>query len=384
MMKQRTKVSIYAGICVLYSILTFFLSYKQVNMVGTDIFVHMDTALYGSITYPVWHFVVKKLTMIGVSSFFSAAIITALFNGVTAVIICYICFREQGSFIQFLMPLAILFYGPLYIPGFNGGGYNAYYLGQIFANQWHNPTNIAVRPVACSIVLLTVSLFIKDKFRIKNIHYVVLNSLLMAISIFIKPSFMQIFLPACIIFTIYLILENSSNISKIIEMLISVLPAVVILIFQYLFFFGEGMGGIQISFFEVLQSYSKNIFISLIISTAFPILFFVFYWKELIRDKLYCFSLLLFFVGLGEFAFFVENNYRRLSGNFGWGLQLGLFIIVFVSVNKYQDKRCCSSNQSSPAKIWAKKIILDIALCYHTISGIGYYIYLLFFANTQL
>lgn len=306
------------------------------------------------LSYPIWHIfcyilsrVVKPSTEAEVN--FVIAFITTLFEilayvacvyGIKKVISgnCSYLFAGVGS-------LAVLLMGPLKILYVNEN----YYLGQITANPWHNPTTIAVKAASVMCFVLYVQIF-KEQFTeekvVKN-GKIILVSCILAVSSFLKPSFYQMFVPglafACFV---ELIRTKGKAFNFCLKMFASVIPIMIVAVIQMQLSFAEQGNSIGIGLFTVIKLFSNHPLLSIIISIPFPLYIMILSYKDLIRDKKMLLAGSAFLSGIMQYILFYQTM-DASAGNFAWGAYLGMGILNFATVCKFYEKR----KEWSPATV---------------------------------
>lgn len=111
---------------------------------------------------------------------------------------------------------------------------------------------------------------------------------------------------------------------------------------------------------------SNNPLISVILSLSFPLIILIFYYKDLLVDKIYRFGWLFAIINTSIFAFLYESGERFSHGNLGWGAQFASGLIFIISMYKFLDK---IKNMSK-----IKLITISSILSIHVFCGINYII----------
>lgn len=216
------------------------------------------------------------------------------------------------------------------------------YLGSITPNVWHNSTYTLCKPFS----LLTVYFFwqiytLQRKESLEKVpmsQYIYLT-LFAVLSMWAKPSFLAMFLPACVIFlgveclqTKFQSFFNSFKIGC------CFVPSMVVLLIQNsIIYVGDENSKVVISLGEVWGARSYNIPYSICLSFAFPL--FV-YAVSKNRDALSKLCLLCGVVGVAIYYVFAEEGPRLLHGNFAWSNFFGAMMfflgaIHLCFINKY-------------------------------------------------
>lgn len=324
--------------------------------------------------YPVWHFCVKGVNwLLPVGREWSAAFVTACFLGATGAVLYKFVQKEMGDkwplWKDVCLTIILLFVTALYMPWFN----KEIYLGQSSPTTWHNPTNIAVKPVALLVFLCFEKLY-RERETIRN-RFLVLVSLLLLLTCFIKPSFIQGFLPAVVLFLLLELIPNKGS-SFLFSLKIAgmFLPSGLYFVAQYLLMFDGESRSIGIQPFAVMKLDSPNPMFSILIGIAFPLfVVLVLGFKRVFADKALWLSVLFYLTSLLEYILFIEET-EAAAGNFGWCLQLGMFLLfVMTAIRFYQTD-------------WKRKwipFVGNFLLGYHALSGFWYYIWIFIFSPWQ-
>jgi len=234
--------------------------------------------------------------------------------------------------------------------------------GQFSPNIWHSPSAILLIPISLAIVTF---LFRDDKTKT-----LIITSILLTISVFVKPNFVMAFCPAIIIFSIL-----KKYPWKQIALLIS--PSLICLAWQYLQTFTPGgqhvaehfRSSIQFAPFKVWFTFTKIPIGSLIVSFAFPVAFTSFFLSKVKNKDFFFFSWLLVGVSLLEFFLFAETGSKTVHGNFFWGTIPSLYILFLVSiVELWMIKREYYPNHEDK-----QFKICKILLLLHILSGILFF-----------
>ena len=273
--------------------------------------------------------------------------------------------------------------GPIYAWFFN----KTPYLGQGSPNIWHNPTTIAVRPIALLTFVLVSSMIIRarreDFEKGIPVGTAVLTGFLLILSNLAKPSFVQVFYPA--IFTlmvIWLIMYKGRHLKTALQLFVVCVPSLVVMILQFVSaFYGgnERSGGIVIKPFAVAGARTSSIPISLLLLLAFPLLMLILSAVKKSLTWSDALAWLMLFWGLVWRLFLAEKGEREWHGNFSWGFMLAAYIVWFCSVRNYL--RHYFSEQMTGNKRGVGFYAATLVLALHLLSGIYYIGYLVILGN---
>ncbi len=357
--------------------LTFVMTKVEIGKEYTDFRTHSRWAVGEQLEarfdkfyfYPVWHFCVRFVNwLLPIGREYAAAFVTACFLGFLGVLLYWFLWQGFGNKWKtshiVLLCLGLLFVTALYMPWYNP----QVYLGQ------SSPTNLAVKPAALLIFFVFVGLY-RERETIPN-RFLVLESFLLLFSCFIKPSFLQGFLPAMVLFLlIELVPNHGKSFGFSLKLALMCVPSGIYFIVQYLAMFDSTeTRTIEISPFEVIGLDAPCPLFSILLAVAFPLFVLVMLGiKRIFQDKVLWMAVLFYLVSLLEYILFVERP-EASAGNFEWSLQLALFLLFVMTAIRFF--------QTDWEKRWIR-ITGKCLLLYHILSGVWYYIDLLFFSGWQ-
>lgn len=336
---------------------------------------------------PIWHlltYMVVALTHCRVE--IAAGIVSGVLILLTY-FIAYFAIRKTVPGLESheiaALDLVLHLVSAIYVPFFN----KEPYLGQGSPNIWHNPTTIAVRPIALLVFVLVASMVIKaQKENFETgipVGRAIATAILLILSCLAKPSFVQVFYPA--IFTLmvlWLIMYKGKNLRTAIQLFLVCLPSLIVMIMQFVIaFYGgnEGSGGITIAPFVVAGARTSNIAISMLLLLAFPLLMLIIAairksvtWGDIL-------GWLMLFWGTVWRLLLAEKGERTYHGNFTWGYMLAVYLVWYIAVKHYL--KLYFSEQITGNKRGVGFYLSTIVLALHLISGIYYLIYLIFLGH---
>ena len=384
-----------SGVILAAGIAVIFTSAFLTALVGVDYPIHdgivtsLDlsdfAALFREHMEPLWH-----LMTYGVMHLLRCRVEIAagIVSGLLFVILFLIAFAALRKAVPSapasaaaLGSLLLHLSGAIYLPWFNAEPY----LGQGSPNAWHNPTTIAVKPLALIVFLLAGAVLRKSsesQFAEKTpVWKYILIALLLALSNFAKPSFAQIFIPSTVlIMIIWLIVYQRKNLGVMAGMFIACIPSLAIMVVQFVLSFyseNKGASGIRIAPLEVAGLYTKSIPGSLLLALAFPLLILILdlAGKKARWDDI--FAWIMLFTGLCAKLLLAESGERASHGNFSWGYLLGLYLVWFCAVRSLirrgaeDTAAAASGTKKFDFGFWAGVILLVL----HFLSGC-YYVFI--------
>ncbi len=309
------------------------------------------------IPHPLWHFVTfgfSKLFFVSVER--AAVLSSAFFVTLWTYIIYWLVKKNLPNYaiwLHTLITLSIITIGPLCIPWHS----KLIFFGQGSPNIWHNVTLWTVKPFA----LLSVWYTLKGMETSHKTTYLV-ALLFVILSIFAKPSFVIMFLPALALIALLKGFYRDATFQRF--FLVVSMISVAILSYQYTHTFGgEENSHIIIDFLGVWSLSSQNIGISILLALAFPLLLITFK-RELLDDKVILLSWLMTFIGIAYYALFAQTGRYYSHGNFGWSYMIALSLLYLFSIIKYFEIYTTLS-------AW-KRYTLTTLLSLQTVIGLVY------------
>ena len=297
--------------------------------------------------YPAWHFVCKVITEIlglflptgteeGLNLVLSvAASATNTFFllitfGLYIVIFRHFFRGKNRGWLAAAAACAMIFAGPLYCKLINP----LYYWGQDSVAIWHNPTYLAVEPLALICFFLYWKMVQDGRMEWKRFA---LFGFLMLLSGLFKPSFYQMFIPALVIFcvadTLYTRFERFRFS---LCTAVSVVPAGLLALAQMNILSSADAqineaNGIAVGLFEVLGYYSPHPLLSTVLTLGFPLVMIVICRRELLKNKMLMLAVCAVLSGFSQYAL-LYKQVNTYAGDFGWGYSLSLVLIFTVGL----------------------------------------------------
>jgi hypothetical protein len=286
----------------------------------------------------------------------------------------------KGSLYYIAAAIIMLFVFAL--PGFNFFFITRdFYLGQLVPNVWHNSTVIFLMPFAVLLFLLSYRMFYTNGWSKKDTIWVVVLILLNAL---IKPSFLFVLLPSVFIITIYRLLFLNYQISSL-KKLLPFSLAIILITLEYLLIYklnyvsevtagSTKQSGIIVAPFEVWRSYANNnIFIAIVTSLFFPLLYILLSKGRVMQNKLIQFTSLHFLIGLLVWILFAEEGERKFHGNFYWQI-VPAYYLFFLSLVIY----FINENRKGMYHRFVQTAI-GVAILLHFVWGVFYWAKIIIF-----
>lgn len=331
---------------ILCGILVFSATFYYTLQMPLDYGAHLALAeqfsfsnLFNSIRdnpYPLWHLVCIFLERIfKIPGIYAAALTSAGFVYVTYYftrkILISFSSTELAQKVSSVVSAALMFIQPIFIPWFNP----SHLIGQGSPNILYNPTSIAVKPFAIICTWMFIKLYADYKNsgyeRKKDFSIFARLAVLQFLSVFAKPSYAQVAIPAIgILLIITLFKSKAKSLAFCIKTVLSWVPAVfwicVIFIFSFISSSSDG-NSTALSFFDVWSAYSPCIPISIILATLFPLIMLITTSIKPNKNTLgIVLGSLMTFFGVLEYGFLMETGDRMMHGNFSWGYIAGMSV----------------------------------------------------------
>jgi len=365
-MNRSPYLLFFSSLVVFFSI--FFLVHHQIftDHYQSDtqehlIFMYSFLGDHGMLTYPLWHLSGLYLSKLFSIPFqYGAILASALLVTLWFILLflfarSHLKYRSRG--IPLLTAWIVFLIGPLCIPWYN----HIIFMGQGSPSVWHNVTLWAVKPFALLSVWLIVE-GLRDANKILLVWGVVTT----VISIFAKPSFIIMFLPALALYGLVKHLHRQ-RLFIIFFALVSIL-SVIILLYQYTHTFTQGEGKIIIDFLGVWSASSHNITVSIGLALAFP-LALTLLKLDILEDDYMLIGWIMTFIGIFYYATFAQSGRFYSHGNFAWSYMIAMSLLYLFSIVKFFG--------IYPTLHPFKRYFLVLLLGTQTLIGIYYFIHVL-------
>jgi len=295
---------------------------------STDLYPHISL-------YPVWHLVFiifYQLSSASIETTTALALSIACADGLFIMLTFYLVSKEFLHILQtkklcINALFACILTGSLLLVGcLDASRYiGSYYLGGYLPNPLHNPTYIAVRPIAFLTLLLYARILSNTQTTSKAY---VKAALLLLISAFFKPTFYQVFLPAIFVYcVVYFLKEHNPKVfRRCIYIAFTCIPVSIVALSQIILLPSKEGSGIGYRFLYVWKNYTENWGLSLLVSIAFPLIVFSICAVRRELTKIDALALCVFASATIQYMFFFVKA-EPFAGDFSWGLDLALFFL---------------------------------------------------------
>lgn len=378
----------WAALALLFA-LSYALFYALALRPASDISIHATWAAEGDFSdltsfvhhgaHPMWHVLVALLLAAGLPLAHAAALVTALCKAAEVWLIHRLMRLYLGGRLRpaALTGLALTcgLVSSLLVPGYNP----TVYLGVGTPNTWHSCTQM----IAMVWMLLCVpyAAHCYDGFerrlpaegpraKLAWREPVLLGAMLL-LSLLAKPTFMQAFLPAACLFFLYQWVRHPANSRFFGQIIVCVLPAVLFMILQYMYYFGIIVPSQGDMVLEISLDKLRRVTVNTLLIQAFPI--FVLLCFRGGRDTLFTLTAIFDAVGVLEFLILGENGRRAADGNFGWGMMGAALMMWVMALIRFFQSGAGIREQGrlSPRRMAGWGLLL-----WHLASGVYYIGYL--------
>ncbi len=327
------------------------------------ILAHSGLQLLHAVLY--W-LTIKKVPLIWINVFIltSAQIVTAVS------IYCWIgASQKRGwnilrAFVVYLLMIAA---PVMLLAGLDG----RFYYGYIGLANYHNPTIILLRPFAL------LSFWMICAVIEKNTRYswkmILVSVLLVTFSAFVKPSYIFCLFPALLLMIVWAIYRTQAVDTRFLFCGV-LLPGLVVLGLQgYFTYLSANSGGskIIISALTVESGFSDFLAVKFLLSIIFPLTVFLVGGSEIHKDPVVLLAWCGFLIGAAQAYLLAESGSRLWDGNFRWGAQIMLFLLLVVEARSWLQKRFLNGKA-----VKLERWLVWITLIAHSAAGIAYIVYL--------
>ena len=271
-----------------------------------------------------------------------------------------------------LMPAALLLANPLLPPG--PLPRDPWLIGYFPANQFHNPTTMASRPLALALLLFCAT-FAVNRVGVAWRHVAAAAALVVASAV-VKPSFLLGFLPALGLIALGCMRRVSWRV------LIPgvAIPAIAVLLVQmYGRYSGiEDTAGLSMVWdpLYVIGLYSATDAVTLGTklgaSILFPLLVTVMFVKDAARSVTMRLAWLTFGCGVAWGYLMSESGGKASAGDFLWSGQIAAFVL-FAIAGVFLVERLTRQSAESPGSVAAKAAVCVMVLAWHAVDGVRHF-----------
>lgn len=213
------------------------------------------------------------------------------------------------------------------------------FYGTYSGNPWHNATYIATRPFAIGAFFSFIALLQNDddkdnKFDLKK---GIVFGIFLFLTTMTKPSFTLVCVSAMTVVCLFRLIKNRfKNIKYFVFLFLCSLPTAIALILQFGGVFGSGNTeaehGIGLDFFRVWRSANPHVLAAIFYANVFALVCIPFLAKNIKKDFMYRFTLIIFVVSVLEAGLLCEKGFRYSHFNFSWGYMHGIFFFALGSI----------------------------------------------------
>lgn len=228
-----------------------------------------------------------------------------------------------------ILASSTLFIASIYIPEI----YPYFYANTFPTQSWHNSTYLLMR--LCGTLVMAVYYKIEshylDRISVKEAS---LFTCLLIVANYAKPNFILAFAPMMLCFLIRdFIRQKGQKVMQMIKFGMCVLLSLWILLFQYQVLYPDGGdSGIVFTLNNITAFLSSASSIAKVLcGLIFPIFVLFVAVKKHYLPSVLIKSHVMYLIASIEYFFLTETGYRAYHGNFGWGKQMGAFLLYITS-----------------------------------------------------
>lgn len=240
--------------------------------------------------------------------------------------------------------------------------------GYIPVTSYHNPTVWLAKLFSLWSFFLFLDYFQRGRVPWKIYLLAVVVNLCSLLS---KPNYAMCFLPAAGIWIIYSWIKRKPINLKYI-LLAYFLPMIVTLLWQYwINFIAAPYSTLAFQPLVVAQNLALNgpLTLEAILGALFPLVVLAVYGKPALQHTGIAFGWIQYLIGLAYYYLLTETGPHQFDGNFLWGPEIALFVLVVISAEFWIDRF-----KQSGTRRRADYIPL-IVLIVHGLYGIAYCIH---------
>lgn len=384
--------------CALIFTLSYFMFYSMCLRPSSDISIHATWAAEGRFddldsffhhgAHCMWHVLVALLLRLSISLPVAAALVTAACKALELWLVerlfsIYLSGKLRRDAI-IALSLAAVTVSSLCVPQ-----YNPYvYAGVGSPNTWHSATQMISMVFTVLCVSYVAHMYQEFERLLPEMgakasppmRQLALMGALLFLSLFAKPTFMQAFLPAACVFFGVMWIRNPKNSRFFLRVIVCVIPAVLLMILQYMYYFGIIVPHQGSMIIEISRDKAVYIFMCVLLTHAFPYYALISCRRRGGKDALYWLTLAFDIVGVLEFLILGESGRRAADGNFGWGMMGAAFMLWLVALIRFT--RCALDDFKAKKRVRPQYIGGALLLMWHLASGVYYIVYL--FTNTSV
>jgi hypothetical protein len=310
--------------------------YMQTSgLIAADTALHIKATeqfMLGNIylPHPLWHICTHYLSgWLDVDYNIGASVFTAFVITLYTVIIYKVTQnidekRDDSYARWFLTTMVALTIGPFFLMNLNPH----IYMGPGSPSVWHNVTLLMVKPFALLGVFFTIKFFATTR-----VTFFVSAIIVLLLSIFAKPSFIIVFLPALVV---YVVLKKYFDKARLRFALVAILLSVGLLAYQFMHkYAGEGDSRVIFDFLGVWSLYTPSVTVSIVMALGLPFLISIFNYQSVKKNEYIKFTWLLVFFSLILFSCFAESGKHYRDGNFSWSWMISLGLIYIFTIIEY-------------------------------------------------
>ncbi len=264
----------------------------------------------------------------------------------------YLLAPKSTTFVATILSLGLLVAMPTVDPRglflfdnfFDLSRFSRVLIGQTPPSVWHNSTTILLSPLA-----FVSAVYVLKTWADGSRRHILLASGSLLLATWAKPNFSIAFIPAALILVVVSRpCASGSRRNRVLHTLVVVLPALILLVFQYLLTFVNPVDDMEkvsyvIKPFAQWEQFTDHMLVSVLRSIFFPLVVLLVVFAK--RRKVSLPLLLGWFtygIAMSIFILFHEiypDGSPRFHGNFGWGAIPATYLLFAVSLKEWLEVR---------------------------------------------
>jgi hypothetical protein len=282
-----------------------------------------------------------------------------------------------GSQPAALIALALMLVSPITL--FTWGDHNLY-LGYIGLNVYHNPTIIALRPLAILQFVYVNQAFsgteASSHGATRRTHgggRLMAAAITTILATAAKPSYAIALLPATVAMALYWLLKRRPVKWSLLFVGVA-LPSIATLLWQYSITYVAQPSRIVFEPLKVMRFYSPTWLLpKFFLSIAFPLTVYVVLFRAAFASFALNLGWMTFAVAALYTYFFAEAGPRLYHGNFGWSAQITLFILFLESTLLATRQAVVVAQSGASMRRFLPVMVCTFVFLLHLVSGLLWY-----------
>jgi len=321
----------------IFYLLFFFQATTNSAKYASDLPAHIafskDLLHCRQIGYALFHFSIFILDKLPAINLYSGSALLLSASCVLCILLIRWYFRSKVKATQSMywidaLSITLVFVFNVFLPSYSP--YIYYLIGGF--NIWHNPTYLFMKPFALLSFIFFVQAYDKYRNQEKYLKTAILFFCVTIVSIFAKPSYALMFLPALALFLVIEFIKRAKQAWKFCIIISAfTIPIVILMYFQSVIVFQDTKTGLIFDPGGEWANSISGVIIPILLVNAFSVFVLCFGgWRQILSDKVYQLSFLAFTSGCLQFYTMAEIGSQGMA-NLAWGYYMGAFLLCVTS-----------------------------------------------------